>query len=78
MCSLSALAWFGVATSIAAFLVFVGVLPIEGGMAAGRLGLTFQYANAAAIWFGACVLLCLLGTDDRKRRFAALPVARCC
>ena len=62
-------------TSVAAFLVYVGILPIEGGVTSGRLEFTFQYANATAIWFGVCTLLCLLGTDDRMRAFAALPVA---
>ncbi len=67
--------WFGVATAVAAFLVFVGLIPLAGGVTDGRLEFTFQYANATAIWFGACTLLCLLGPDETTRSFAALPVA---
>ena len=73
--SLTALSWFGIATALSAFLVFTGVLPLEGGVTNGRLEFTFTYANATAIWFGAVTLLCLLGDDELPRSLAALPVA---
>lgn len=69
------IAWVGVATAALAFLVFCGVVPLEGGVTDGRLEFTFTYANAAAAWFGACALLCLLSPSSRLRAFAALPVA---
>ena len=68
-------AWFGIATAVAGVLVCSGVLPLAGGMVEERLQFTFQYANAAAAWYGVCTFLCLLSPDERQRAFAALPAA---
>ena len=67
--------WFGIVTAVMAVCVFVGIVQLEGGVTDGRLEFTFQYANATAIWFGACTFFCLLGPDANARSFAALPVA---
>ena len=70
---LKVFAWVGVATAVAGVLVCSGLLPLAGGMVEERLQFTFQYANAAAAWFGVCTFLCLLSPDARQRAFAALP-----
>lgn len=69
------LAWFGVATAIAGVFVCSGLIPLVGGMVGARLQFTFQYANAAAAWYGICAFLCLLSPDERLRAAAALPIA---
>ena len=71
--TLRLIAWFGVVTSVAGVLVCDRLLPVYGGMVEDRLQLTFQYANAAAIWYGACLFLCLLSPDAWLRAFACLP-----
>lgn len=48
----------------AALLAFAGVLPLSGAVVSRRLQFTFQYANAAGIWF-AC--MALLAQDGEKR-----------
>lgn len=69
------LAWFGVATAIAGVFVCSGVLPLVGGTVGERLQFSFQYANAAAAWYGICAFLCMLSPDDRLRAATALPLA---
>ncbi len=71
--TLRLITWFGVITSVAGVLVCAHLLPIYGGMVEDRLQLTFQYANAAAIWYGACVFLCLLSPDTWLRAVTCLP-----
>ena len=71
--TLRLIAWFGVVTSVAGVLVCAHLLPVYGGMVEDRLQLTFQYANAAAIWYGACLFLCLLSPDAWLRAVACLP-----
>lgn len=51
----------------AAILSFCGVLPLTGAVTSHRLQFTFQYANAAGIWFAAMALLA------RERRRTAVP-----
>lgn len=70
--------WFGVVTSVAGVLVCARLLPVYGGMVEDRLQLTFQYANAAAIWYGACLFLCLLSPDAWLRAVACLPALALC
>lgn len=48
---------FGGGAAIAALLAFLGILPIPGSLTAQRLQFTFQYVNAAAVWFAAVLLL---------------------
>lgn len=71
--TLRLITWFGVITSVAGVLVCARLLPVYGGMVEDRLQLTFQYANAAAIWYGACLFLCLLSPDAWLRAAACLP-----
>lgn len=73
--ALSALAWFGIATSAAGMLTYAGWLPVAGGMVGDRLQFTFQYANAAAAWYAACVWLCLFAPNERLRTLAFFPAA---
>lgn len=73
--TLRALAWCGVATSVAGMLVADGLLPVPGGTVENRLQFTYQYANAAAAWYAACTWLCLLAPDSRLRRAAFFPAA---
>ena len=51
------IARFGGVAAIAAILAFFGVLPVAGAVTAHRLQFTFQYVNAAGIWFAAVLLL---------------------
>lgn len=69
------LGWVGIATSVIAMLVYAHIIAIPGGITAGRLEFTFQYANATGAWFGSIAFLCLLAPDERLHSFAALPVA---
>lgn len=71
------IAWLGVATAVLGIVEYVGLLVIPGGMMVGRLQFTFQYANATAVWYGACALLCLLILDPHGylRVCSPLPVA---
>lgn len=71
--TLRLIVWFGVITSVAGVLVCARLLPVYGGMVEDRLQLTFQYANAAAIWYGACLFLCLLSPDAWLRSVTCLP-----
>jgi len=52
----------------AAVLTFCGVFPLTGAVTSNRLQFTFQYANAAGIWFAAVSLL----AQERDR-----PEIRC-
>ncbi|MDO4405241.1 MAG: O-antigen ligase family protein [Atopobiaceae bacterium] len=65
--------WLGVATAIAGVLTHTGVLPLSSGLEEGRLQFTFQYANAAGVWYGSMVLLCVLSPEKRLQSFTALP-----
>ena len=47
----------GIVSSVFAILIFVGFFSIPGGMNAGRLQFTFQYANVAGTWFAVCFVL---------------------
>lgn len=52
-------------------LMFVGVLPVEGAVNAGRLMFTFQYANAAGLLFAIAALLAL-SSERRELRWASV------
>ena len=71
--AINALGWFGVITSVGGVLVAAGLWPMVGGMVESRLQFSFQYANAAAAWYGACTLLCLLSPNERLNACVALP-----
>ncbi len=70
---LTAVGWVGVATSLAGMLVYTDIIPLSSGMLGARLQFTFQYANAAAAWYGACAFLCLLSPAEHMRACALLP-----
>ena len=71
--SLALLAWAGIATALVGMLVHAGMLSMRGGMVVERLQFSFQYANAAGIWYATCTFLCLLLDDRRLSGMAALP-----
>lgn len=73
--TLSALGWFGVITAAMAFAVQCHVLPVSGGYVDGRLQFTFQYANAAAVWFGAVAFLSFFAGGTRLKSLVPLSVA---
>ena len=73
--AMTVISWFGVITAVGGVLVSAGIWPMVGGMVDARLQFSFQYANAAAAWYGACALLCLLSPDERLNVCAALPGA---
>lgn len=60
--TLEALAWLGIVTAVLGFLIFAGLLPVDDGIYQSRLQSTFQYANAAAVWYGATGFLCLFSS----------------
>ena len=70
---LGGLAWFGAVTSLLGLAVYAGVLPLAAGLDAERLQFTFQYANAAGVWYAVCTMLCLLEPSRRLCAVAALP-----
>ena len=66
-------AYEGALFSIVALLVFAGVLPYSGAVVDGRLQFTFQYANAAGVYFA--VMSCLIWSQARTRAAKALVAA---
>lgn len=73
--TVSWLSWTGIATSIFGVLIYTELVLFPGGMNDGRLQFTFQYANAAGIWFAAVAALCALSPSGRLRSLAPLPIA---
>lgn len=63
----------GACTAAAGLATYAGALVLPEGMVGDRLQFSFQYANAAAAWFGGGLLLCMLAPDGRLRRLAMLP-----
>lgn len=59
----------GIISSVIGILIFVGVLSFPGGMNAGRLQFTFQYANVAGTWFAVCFIL---ARDSKNKSIRAL------
>ena len=68
------LAAVGAVLAVSGILMFVGLLPFEGTVNAGRLMFTFQYANTAGLFFGVVAILCLCSSRKRYRLMALLPV----
>lgn len=68
-----AIAWLAIVTACAGMLTYAGWLPIVGGMVEDRLQFTFQYANAAAAWYGVGTYLCLLAPNARLKSLAFVP-----
>lgn len=58
---------FTVIIAAAALLSLAGILPVSGGVSANRLQFTFQYANAAGIYFAAAALMAQ-GIENKKLR----------
>lgn len=57
-------------SALAGILCFAGLLPIFGGMNAGRLQFTFQYANVAGIWFAISYVF-LRDSQNKFRKYAS-------
>lgn len=55
-------------------LMFVGVVPLEGAVNAGRLMFTFQYANAAGLLFAVVALLALASERRELRWVSVVPL----
>ena len=72
---LDAVAVSGAGLSVLGILIFAGIVPFEGGVSAGRLMFTFQYANAAGLFFAVVAVLCLVSSKARYRYLAVLSVA---
>lgn len=73
--AVAAVCWIGIVCGAAGFLAFSGILPLPGAVFSGRLQFTFQYANAAGIFFASTAVLCLVAGGASARRFASLPMA---
>lgn len=56
--TLKLIACLGLATALIGLFAFSGLITFEDALYRGRLQSTFQYANTAAIWFGASGILC--------------------
>lgn len=69
------LCWFGVASAAFGYLAFTQVFLLDGALSGGRLQFTFQYANAAGIWFAVIAVLCASSGDERLRSAALLPLS---
>lgn len=54
---ISCIAIFGVISSIVAIILYTDVIHTVGAVSNGRLAFTFQYANAAGVWFAVSFLL---------------------
>lgn len=67
------LGWVGIASACLAILMFAGIIPFEGSENLGRLQFTFQYANAAGIWFAVMAALAMVSEDKRLRICAFFP-----
>lgn len=68
------LGWAGVVSACLAILMFAGILPFEGAENMGRLQFTFQYANAAGIWFAVMAVLAITSDAKRLRILAFFPI----
>lgn len=67
------LCWIGVVCGALGILMFIGLLPLTGAVANGRLQFTLTYANAAGAWFSAAAFMCLLSGDKLLQRLSAVP-----
>ena len=72
---LTVFGWLGVAAAAAGIVVYGVPGLVALGVDTGRLQFTFQYANAAGIWYGASTLFCLLSDDERQAKLAYLSAA---
>ena len=59
-------------------VMFVGVIPVEGTVNAGRLMFTFQYANTAGLFFAVICILCLCTDRKAVRVVSVVPFAALC
>ncbi|MCI9627937.1 MAG: hypothetical protein HFJ64_01695 [Eggerthellaceae bacterium] len=53
----------GIVASAASILMLSNLIDFAGAINAGRLQFTFQYANAAGIFFAVCSVLCICSKD---------------
>lgn len=73
--ALNMLGWVGVASACVAIIMYAGLLPLEGSENMGRLQFTFQYANAAGIWFAIVSIVAMTSTEKRLRIAGFFPLA---
>lgn len=69
--------WFavlGVACAAAAILMAADLVPYPGSFIANRLQFTFQYANAAGIFFAVVTVLAVCSDDRKLRRLGVIPM----
>ncbi len=64
----------GIVASAASILMLSNLIDFPGAINAGRLQFTFQYANAAGIFFAVCSVLCICSKDRIVIRLAVLPM----
>ncbi len=64
----------GIAAAVASMLMLSDLIDFPGVLNAGRLQFTFQYANAAGIFFAVCSVLCICSKDRIFARLAVLPM----
>jgi tetratricopeptide (TPR) repeat protein len=62
----------GVIAAVLGVVAFFGIVDFPGARWNGRLQGTFQYANAAGIFFAVCAFLTRTGLKSRRRHFALL------
>ncbi|MDR2771068.1 MAG: hypothetical protein LBB57_03420, partial [Clostridiales Family XIII bacterium] len=62
----------GVIAAVLGIATFFGVIDFPGARFNGRLQGTFQYANAAGIFFAVCAFLTRTGVRSRRRHLALL------
>lgn len=73
--ALSKIVWLGAITAAFGLLVYGELIPLLGGVDDSRLQFTFQYANAAAVWFAVTGLLTLLCPEGKLRPLAVMPIS---
>lgn len=71
---LRVLADAGIVLAAIGIVMFVGGLPVEGAVNAGRLMFTLQYANTAGLLFAVFAVLCLCSPDSQRRIAGIVPV----
>ena len=60
----------GIVLSALGILTYCGLPPLDGAVKAGRLQGSFQYANAFALYIGACALLTRLSPEPKRSKYA--------
>lgn len=72
--TLDLLGWLGILSAMLGILMFAGIIPFEGSENAGRLQFTFQYANAAGIWYAVITILSFTSQNKHLQTLAFFPL----